>query len=204
MPALLSDVDAMPGLSWGQPAGPGKCAIVNMRRKGICKRCYALKGRYRFQNVKQAQAWRWEWWHNKPENEVIETLVSLIRFESYFRLFDSGDFCHVPCAWRWVRICSRLPQTRIWIPTRVWQLEAYHDPLRALNLMPHVCVRLSNKNVDEAVPDEVKELLNIHTVGEVHSHENFKCPKQIHGSCTKAGCVGCWDKSEEYITYQEH
>lgn len=192
----------MPNPSWSQTAGPKYCGGYRGGKDSVCPRCYAGQGRFRFQNVREANKNRYNWFHDSPRDQVIGVLVNAYMGQRYARVFVSGDFCHVRCVDTWIEIVKRCPQTKWWFPTRCWTNKEYHPALRKLNKRPNVVVRLSNDEIGHPVPNEVRQSLGINTTSTVYDDLTASCPKQVsHGNCQDAGCLRCWDGRVQEITY---
>ena len=85
----LSKPNKMPGPSINLPA---VACITGAKLVDVlgstCSGCYALKGRYRFQNVKDAMQRRLDRLHDP---RWIEAMVTLVTGHPVFRWHDSGD-----------------------------------------------------------------------------------------------------------------
>ena len=90
----LSKPSKMPGPAYNLPAAAcqtgAKLALVPGT---VCHGCYAMKGRYRFSNVKTALARRLE---ALGHPDWIKAMTVLIKGEKFFRWHDSGDLQSVP------------------------------------------------------------------------------------------------------------
>ena len=85
----LSAPSKMPGPSYNLPAV--RCITGSKLAQipgSVCHGCYALKGRYRFDNVKQAMARRLA---ALGHPDWIAAMTVLIKGEPVFRWHDSGD-----------------------------------------------------------------------------------------------------------------
>src|SRR5262245_31613313 len=82
-----------------------------------CSGCYALKGMYRFPNVKSALELRFQ---SLRHPQWVEALVTLIQGtgEGYFRWHDSGDLQGVWHLEKIAEVCRRTPDVAHWLPTR--------------------------------------------------------------------------------------
>lgn len=161
-------------------------------REPVCLRCYALKGRYGFPQVRTTQSERSHWWHTTDPLERAEALAAAMRREGsprHFRCYDSGDL-ELSAVETWLRFAELLPETRIWMPTRTWLLPEFLPGLRALNAHPRIVVRPSASAFDDP-PPEIAGL-----AGGLASHRSeavkaaFRCP----GSCR--GCRVCWERPD--------
>jgi len=190
----LSKPNKMPGPSINLPAS--QCItgrkLVNVKGS-TCSGCYALKGRYRFPNVKEAMARRLAKLHDP---RWIEAMVTLINKQPVFRWHDSGDLQSVQHLKNIFEVCKLTPDTRHWLPTR----EA-----RFLNLMD-----------PDVVPKNLKIVLSDHmnnqrvtptwwpyTSGVTTDHNQVSCPASKQGNkCLD--CRKCWDRNTKRVIYGKH
>ena len=85
----LSAPSKMPGPAYNLPASQCITGAKLVKVPGsVCHGCYALKGRYRFSNVRLALARRLE---SLPHPRWVEAMTALISGEEVFRWHDSGD-----------------------------------------------------------------------------------------------------------------
>ena len=122
----LSKPSKMPGPAYNLPAY--KCITGAKLAKvpgSVCAGCYALKGRYRFSNVREALDRRLA---SLQHPEWVDAMVTLIGKQPYFRWHDSGD---LQSSWHLKQIfevCVRTPGTRHWLPTREVKFLKLLDP----------------------------------------------------------------------------
>ena len=85
----LSAPNKMPGQSINLPAWNCKTGVKLQAVKGsVCAGCYAMKGRYRFPNVREAMDKRLA---ALTDPRWVDAMVTLISGEKWFRWHDSGD-----------------------------------------------------------------------------------------------------------------
>ena len=88
----LSKPGKMPGFAYSTPAHECKTGtILRNVDKSVCKNCYAyLRGRYRFQNVIDAQYKRFR---SLTHPKWVEAMAAQINSKKvkFFRWHDSGD-----------------------------------------------------------------------------------------------------------------
>ena len=85
----LSKPSKMPGPSYNLPATACRTGAKLAKVPGsVCSGCYALKGFYRFSNVKAALARRLK---SLNHPEWVEAMAVLIKGKPHFRWHDSGD-----------------------------------------------------------------------------------------------------------------
>jgi hypothetical protein len=190
----LSKPNKMPGPSINLPATQCITGAKLVKVKGsTCSGCYALKGRYRFPNVKEAMARRLAKLHDP---RWIEAMVTLVHKQPVFRWHDSGDLQSVQHLKNIFEVCKLTPDTRHWLPTR----EA-----RFLNLMD-----------PDVVPKNLKIVLSDHmnnqrvtptwwpyTSGVTTDHNQVSCPASKQGNkCLD--CRKCWDRGTKRVIYGKH
>ena len=187
----LSAPSKMPGPAYNLPAT--QCitgAKLQAVPGSVCAGCYALKGRYRFSNVRMALARRLE---SLKHPRWVEAMTVLIKGEPHFRWHDSGD---LQSAWHLKRIfevCNKTPETKHWLPTR----EA-----RILNLMdpdiipPNLIIRMSSHMIDQGPVTFWPWTSTVST-------KSKTCPAKDQGNECK-NCRACWDRKVSNVTYPKH
>ena len=197
---LLTNTSAMGCKSWSLPAGPKYCVGFVKSPDSPCHYCYAGGGRYAMPNVKKPQALRQEWWAHEDPGVIVGTLVTKIRKlrTKYIRVFDSGDFQSTRDVLLWLSIVKSCPDVAFWFSTKSWIKPVFTCLLVELNAEPNVVVRRSALLFDKPAGRHA-----IRTTAEVHT-AGTGCPKQLSGSCKKANCRDCWDKSVLTVVYKLH
>ena len=187
----LSAPSKMPGPAYNLPAS--QCItgskLVNVPGS-VCHGCYALKGRYRFNNVQQALQRRAT---SIKHPDWVDAMVSLIMGHKYFRWHDSGDIQSVEHLKKIFEVCKRTPSTKHWMPTREARFLKLMDP----DIIPsNLIIRMSSHMIDQG---PVKFWPWTSTV----STEGKTCPAQDQGNkCMD--CRACWDRAVPNITYPKH
>ena len=142
----LSKPSKMPGPSYNLPAASCQTGAKLAKIPGtICHGCYAMKGRYRFRNVRLALARRLE---SLDHPQWVQAMTILIKGEKFFRWHDSGD---LQSAWHLQQIfevCNNTPDTAHWLPTR----EARYLPLNHDSIPKNLTIRVSGTKVNGAAP----------------------------------------------------
>jgi len=190
----LSKPSKMPGPSMNLPAVACITGAKLVKVKGsTCSGCYALKGRYRFQNVKDAMQRRLTRLHDP---RWIEAMVTLVKDHRWFRWHDSGDLQSVQHLKNIFEVCKRTPATRHRLPTRESRFLKLMDP--------------------EVVPKNLKIVLSDHmnnqrvtpswwpyTSGVTTDHNQVTCPASKQGNkCLN--CRKCWDRNVPRVIYGKH
>ncbi len=186
----LSKPSKMPGPAYNLPAAAcqtgAKLALVPGT---VCHGCYALKGRYRFTNVKTALARRLE---ALGHPDWIKAMTVLIKGEKFFRWHDSGDLQSVAHLKAIFEVCNNTPETRHWLPTR----EARYLPLNHDSIPKNLNIRMSSHKIDQP---PVKYWPWTSTV----STRDSSCPAQLQNNNCK-DCRACWDRKISNVTYPKH
>ena len=155
-----------------------------------CYGCYALKGRYRFPNVKEAMDRRLE---ALKDSRWVRAMVVLMKDRKYFRWHDSGD---IQSAWhlkRILEVCKLTPSTHHWLPTRESRLLALMDP----DIIPtNLIIRLSATKVNGAASISWPWTSTVSTTTKT-------CPASDQGGKCQS-CRQCWDRSVVNVQYAKH
>ena len=112
----LSQPGKMPEGSYNLPAAACQTGQILAKVEGTpCSGCYALKGRYRFPNVKDALARRLD---SLKHPDWVRAMTVLITGIKHFRWHDSGD---IQSSWHLqqiFKVCEATPDTMHWLPTQ--------------------------------------------------------------------------------------
>jgi len=187
----LSAPNKMPGPSINLPAVACITGAKLVNVKGsTCSGCYALKGRYRFQNVKDAMQRRLNKLHDP---RWIEAMVTLVTGQPVFRWHDSGDLQSVQHLKNIFEVCKRTPGTSHWLPTREARFISLMDP----DVVPkNLIIRLSGHKINKPAAGFWRWTSTVVTAGK-------SCPAKEQGNqCLD--CRACWDRSTPNIAYGLH
>ena len=187
----LSAPSKMPGPAYNLPAVACITGAKLVKVPGsVCAGCYALKGRYRFRNVRMALARRLE---SLKHPQWVLAMTVLIKGEKYFRWHDSGDLQGAAHLKQIFEVCKATPETRHWMPTREAQLLKLMDP----DVIPkNLIIRMSSHMIDQG---PVKFWPWTSTV----STKSKTCPAADQGNQCKS-CRACWDRKVSNVTYPKH
>ena len=196
----LSKPNKMPGPSINLPAvacitGAKLVDVLN----STCSGCYALKGRYRFQNVKDAMQRRLDKLHDPRWIEAMVTLINGRHWQKpqpVFRWHDSGDIQSVQHLKNIFEVCNRTPDTSHWLPTREARFLKLMDP----DVVPkNLKIVLSDHMNDQQVTPSWWP----YTSGVTTDHEAVTCPASKQGNkCLD--CRKCWDRNTKRVIYGKH
>ena len=188
----LSKPSKMPGPAYNLPAAACITGSKLAKIKGsVCEGCYALKGRYRFNNVQAALKRRLA---AIETPEWVDAMVQLIKPHKEFRWHDSGDIQSLEHLQNIFRICRRTPETSHWLPTR----EAHILKRVKVNEVPrNLIIRFSSHMIDQAPVNFWPWTSTVVTDGQ-HS-----CPASTQGnSC--GSCRQCWNREIKNVSYPKH
>jgi hypothetical protein len=164
-----------------------------------CSGCYATTGTYYFPDVKAVRAdnkadWQRDGW--------TADMVKALSKDSHFRWFDSGDMYSLELAEKMLAIMAATPNTKHWLPTRMYKFPKFQAVLAKMQALPNVMVRYSSDAVDGSyteglhgstiVPDATSAPAGV-TVCQAYS-QGGKC----------LDCRACYDKSVAVIGYPAH
>ena len=187
----LSAPNKMPGPSINLPAWNCKTGVKLQAVKGsVCAGCYAMKGRYRFSNVREAMDKRLA---ALADPRWVDAMVTLISGEPFFRWHDSGDIQSIEHLENIFRVCRKTPETQHWMPTR----EAQFIKRLKVNQVPrNLIIRMSSHMIDQGPVSFWPWTSTVVTSGK-------SCPAQEQGNQCK-NCRACWDRSVKNIAYPKH
>ena len=186
----LSKPSKMPGPSYNLPASSCQTGAKLAQIPGtVCHGCYAMKGCYRFSNVKTALARRLE---ALGHPDWIKAMTILIKGEPVMRWHDSGDLQSVAHLKAIFEVCNNTPETRHWLPTR----EARYLPLNHDSIPKNLTIRFSSHKINQP---PLKSWPWTSTV----STRDSSCPAQLQNNNCK-DCRACWDRKISNVTYPKH
>ena len=191
----LSSPSIMPGYAYNLPAWRCITGVKLQAVPGsVCAGCYAMKGRYRFRNVKDALNRRL---NSLCEPRWVDAMVHLVTHYSkkvpFFRWHDSGDLQGAQHLKNIFEVCIRTPQVQHWMPTREVKLLTRMDP----DVVPkNLIIRVSSHMIDQG---PVKSWPHTSTVVQAGK----TCPAAEQGNAC-GDCRQCWDKTVSNVAYPKH
>ena len=187
----LSAPSKMPGPAYNLPAWQCITGVKLQAVPGsVCAGCYAMKGRYRFTNVRQALARRLE---SLKHPRWVEAMVTLIKGEPWFRWHDSGDLQGPDHIKKIFEVCKRTPETQHWMPTREARFLKLLDPA----IIPsNLIIRMSSHMIDQGPVTFWPWTSTVST-------STKTCPAQDQGNQCR-DCRACWDRKVSNVTYPKH
>ena len=191
----LSSPSKMPGYAYNLPAWQCITGVKLQAVAGsVCAGCYAMKGRYRFSNVKDALNRRL---NSLKHPQWIPAMTLLVTHYSkkvpFFRWHDSGDLQSVTHLANIMKVAKATPAVQHWLPTREAQLMKLINPAA---IPQNLIIRMSSHMIGQA---PVKFWPWTSTV----STEGKTCPAQDQGNQCR-DCRACWDRSVSNVTYPLH
>ena len=190
----LSKPSKMPGYAYNIPATRCKVGAKLVKVPGsVCHGCYALKGRYRFSNVKEALERRYQAAMNNKQ--WVFGMVYLINTskKKEFRWHDSGDIQSADHLQRIFQVCELTPDVKHWLPTREAGILSTIKPEAVPS---NLIIRLSATKVDGPAPKSWAWTSTVVTSG-------ASCPAPQQGNQCK-DCRACWDKKVKNVSYGKH
>ncbi len=187
----LSAPNKMPGPSVNLPAWNCITGLKLQAVKGsVCAGCYAMKGRYRFSNVREAMDRRLK---ALKDPRWVDAMVTLISGEPWFRWHDSGDIQSIEHLKNIFEVCKRTPGTRHWMPTREVKFLKLMDP----DAVPeNLIIRISSHMIDQGPVKHWPWTSTVVTSGKT-------CPAAEQGNQCKSWRA-CWDRSVKDIADPKH
>jgi hypothetical protein len=189
----LSKPSKMPGFSYNLPATKCITGAKLVKIPGsVCSGCYALKGRYRFPNVKNAMQRRLDsinhpLWIQAMATSILETKTG------FFRWHDSGDLQSLDHLKKIFEVCNLTPGIQHWLPTRETSIIAC---IQADEVPKNLIIRLSAHKVDGKASTFWPWTSTVVT-------SEKTCPAAEQGNkCLD--CRACWDRSIPNIAYGKH
>ena len=190
----LSAPSKMPGPAYNLPASQCITGAKLVKVPGsVCHGCYALKGRYRFNNVKTALERRAA---SITHPDWVKAMVALISGNEYFRWHDSGDIQSVEHLKRIFEVCRLTPFTRHWLPTREVKYTSLMDPDI---VPPNLKIIISDHMIDQ----ERGVLSWPYTSGVSTDHAAVTCPASQQGHKCR-DCRACWVRNVKRVVYGKH
>jgi hypothetical protein len=190
----LSKPSKMPGFAYNLPATRCKVGSKLAKVKGsVCHGCYALKGRYRFPNVKEALERRYK--QAMTNKDWVFGMVYLINTSNKkeFRWHDAGDIQSLEHLQRIFQVCELTPSVKHWLPTRE---SVILSNINADDVPDNLIIRLSASKVDGPAPKSWPWTSTVVTKGKT-------CPAAEQNNECK-DCRACWDKSVKNVAYGKH
>jgi len=187
----LSAPSKMPGPAHNLPAWKCITGVKLQAVKGsVCAGCYAMKGRYRFKNVREALDRRLA---ALTDPRWVQAMVVLIKDHKFFRWHDSGDIQSPEHLKNIFEVCKQTPETQHWMPTREVKFLKLMDPA---TVPPNLIIRISSHMINQGPINSWPWTSTVVTSGRT-------CPAPDQGN-NCGSCRACWDRGTANIAYGKH
>jgi hypothetical protein len=198
----LSKPSKMPGYAYSIPAEECKKGSQLRKVKGsVCEKCYALKGRYVFSNVKAALRRRFEGLNHPQWAEAMAFLINQAGI-NVFRIHDSGDLQSLEHLEKIAAVCEATPDVRHWLPTREYAIVTEYKEKHG-TFPANLNIRLSAYMMDGPLPTGAAERLGVTVSGVTSDPSKVTCPAYKQGGVC-GSCRACWDKNQAVVNYPKH
>ena len=191
----LSSPSKMPGYAYNLPAWECVTGVKLQAVEGsVCSGCYAMKGRYRFRNVKEALERRQQ---SLKDPRWVQAMTVLVTHYSkkvpFFRWHDSGDLQGVDHLMNIFAVCEATPGVQHWMPTREVKLLTLMDP----DVVPkNLIIRVASHMIDQGPVNSWPHTSTVVQAGKT-------CPAAEQGNAC-GSCRQCWDKTVSNVAYPKH
>ena len=189
----LSAPNKMPGPSINLPAWNCITGLkLQAVKNSVCAGCYAMKGRYRFPNVREAMDRRLQ---ALKDPRWVDAMVTLIKDQPWFRWHDSGDIQSPEHLKNIFEVCKRTPKTKHWMPTREAKFLTLIDP----DVVPeNLIIRMSSHMINQGPVNSWPWTSTVST-----KPEDRTCAAPDQGNKCR-DCRACWDRNIKNICYGKH
>jgi hypothetical protein len=197
----VSKTSKLGTLSWSLQAietCPGSLSAAGVL-VDACSGCYATQGCYNFPGTKAVRADNKKAWQ---ETDWVQWMVYTLRKQTHFRWFDSGDMYSLSLAEKMLQVMQLTPNTKHWLPTRMYKFPKFHAVLAAMQALPNVMVRPSSDAVDGTYTTGVHGSTIIPAGAQVPAGVTLCTAPEQGGKCLS--CRACYDKSVAVIGYVAH
>ena len=200
----LSRPSKMPSYAWSISARRCNTGSKLAKVKGsVCYNCYALKGRYMFNNTQDALERRYDAWSSDRERWV-DAMIYLMHNKQHivntghFRFFDSGDIQGSDMLDDINTVAWASPLIRFWLPTKEYKLIRDYDK----EIAPNLVIRVSAPTVD-------KEFSGYTHISTVYNKDNIDTAKGVVCPASKqdnqcGSCRACWNDKVSEVSYIAH
>lgn len=204
----MSKAGKMPCQSYSLPA---QMCITGSKLREVkgstCSKCYAMKGNYRFPNVKEPRQYNYEHViaceHDADLRQAwVEMLATAVANDRFFRWHDSGDLQGMFHLEMIVAVAEAAPWCQFWIPTREHGI--VNDYLLEHGSFPsNLVVRLSVHMQNQTMTiNQAMQAAGV-TISTVAYDGGTQCKAYTNkGKC--GTCRACWDRNIASVNYPLH
>ena len=200
----LSRPSKMPSYAWSISARRCNTGSKLAKVKGsVCYNCYALKGRYMFNNTQDALERRYSAWANDRQ-KWVDAMIYIMHNKQHivntghFRFFDSGDIQGKDMLDDINTVAWASPTIRFWLPTKEYKLVRDYDK----DIAPNLVIRVSAPTVN-------KEFSGYTHISTVYNKDNIDTAKGVVCPASKqdnqcGSCRACWSDKVSEVSYIAH
>jgi len=200
----LSRPSKMPSYAWSISARRCNTGSKLAKVKGsVCYNCYALKGRYMFNNVQGALENRYNAWSSN-RNRWTDAMIYIMHNKRHivdnqvFRWFDSGDIQGVDMLNDINTVAWASPHIRFWLPTKEYKLVKDYD----IDVAPNLVIRVSAPSVDKDFSGYT-HISTVYNKDNLHMANGSVCPASNQGNQC-GSCRACWNDKVSEVSYVSH
>ena len=200
----LSAPSKMPSYAWSISAKRCNTGSKLAKVKGsVCYNCYALKGRYMFNNVQDALERRYNAWSSN-RNRWTDAMIYIMHNKRHivdnqvFRWFDSGDIQGVDMLNDINTVAWASPHIRFWLPTKEYKLVKDYD----IDVAPNLVIRVSAPSVDKEFSGYT-HISTVYNKDNLHMANGSVCPASNQGNQC-GSCRACWNDKVSEVSYVSH
>ena len=179
----LSSPSKMPSYAWSISAKQCNTGSKLAKVKGsVCYNCYALKGRYMFNNVQGALNRRLDAW-SSDRDKWKDAMIYLMHNKQHivntghFRFFDSGDLQGIDMLNDINVVAWASPNIQFWLPTKEYKL------IKDYKGHTHYST--------------------VYTKDNLHMAKGYVCPASKQGNVC-GSCRACWSDKVSEVSYVAH
>ena len=200
----LSRPSKMPSYAWSISARRCNTGSKLAKVKGsVCYNCYALKGRYMFNNTQGALERRYDAWANDRERWVDAMIYLMhnkqhISNTGHFRFFDSGDIQGSDMLDDINLVAWASPHIRFWLPTKEYKLIKNYDK----EIAPNLVIRVSAPTVDKEFSGYT-HISTVYNKNNIDTAKGVVCPASNQGNQC-GSCRACWNDKVSEVSYIAH
>jgi hypothetical protein len=200
----LSRPSKMPSYAWSISARRCNVGSKLAKVKGsVCEGCYALKGRYMFNNTQDALERRYDAWSNDRE-KWVDAMIYLMHNKQHivnagvFRFFDSGDIQGSAMLDDINTVAWASPTIRFWLPTKEYKLVKNYDK----EIAPNLVIRVSAPTVDKGFSGYT-HISTVYNTDKINTAKGHVCPASNQGNQC-GSCRACWNDKVSEVSYIAH
>ena len=197
----LSRPSKMPSYAWSISAKRCNTGSKLAKVKGsVCYNCYALKGRYMFNNVQDALERRYTAWSSNRDRWT-DAMIYLMHNKQHivnagvFRFFDSGDIQGSDMLDDINTVAWASPSIRFWLPTKEYKLVKDYKK----EVAPNLVIRVSAPNVDKGFSGYT-HISTVYNKNNIDVAQGYVCPaSKQDNQC--GSCRACWSDKVSEVSY---